>query len=771
MNSDLYLRYLLDDKLSLDKYFRQHKTVTLDDVMRSALLSAREYRYAVPDHYYRLGNEHSFAGITRLPQLFTVGLPHLAEEYLEMIQGKVKVRGNRLNDWQLLLTHIPPLILVTAYIWDKSVPFSIERLTDYAHDILLPSLRFTAILTANLPEMEFFKHEKGGFMDLHVHLNGTIETDWAWQDFIRYPNAVCGEISKSFSNVQVREQLAQMTGIESVEEFRLLFLIAGRLRNWLFEYILGKSTAPDNEFYSGSLELLFRRFISTNECWYRHPMELLFPKHTSPLILESIFYVTVLDYLSSYPANDVVASIFHYYLLILGLCNKLLVQQQNSFGFEQFQKYTSNNMREFSERHYMRRFFQLAGNDFDNVRHLEGRFSPKSTIEANVKAIDRIKKGYDRLVSAQKKCGVEPTTLSLVAHFIKKPEYVDEKSSVRYERLRVDVSRKADALIALLATHCSEAAIVKGVDAAASEFDAPPEVFAPCFQRLKACGIQHITFHAGEDFFHVLSGLRYVYEAMSFLKMSTGDRIGHATATGIDVGLWHRNIGGRIWIRRETYLDDLVFAYCLIGRHNDNSLTCLLPKIALKVMEYASQVYPDIRCNIHDLIEAWKLRQNAPKQFIDTQLVDKEPSSQTLAGRLFVSYHSREVREQGAKMVLVDVNEIFSDEDLTRLQQLVLEEMHGRQIVIETLPTSNVMIGHHHDFSTYHLYNWYQWSKQGKKIPAIVVGTDDAGIFATNIYNEYCHIYCQLVFDKGLAPQEAMVFIRQLSHNAEVYKF
>lgn len=109
MNSDLYLRYLLDDKLSLDKYFRQHKTVTLDDVMRSALLSAREYRYAVPDHYYRLGNEHSFAGITRLPQLFTVGLPHLAEEYLEMIQGKVKVRGNRLNDWQLLLTHIPPL--------------------------------------------------------------------------------------------------------------------------------------------------------------------------------------------------------------------------------------------------------------------------------------------------------------------------------------------------------------------------------------------------------------------------------------------------------------------------------------------------------------------------------------------------------------------------------------------------------------------------------------------------------------------------------------
>ena len=120
---------------------------------------------------------------------------------------------------------------------------------------------------------------------------------------------------------------------------------------------------------------------------------------------------------------------------------------------------------------------------------------------------------------------------------------------------------------------------------------------------------------------------------------------------------------------------------------------------------------------------------------------------------------------------MISVNDVFSDDDLVRLQQLVLEEMHDRQIVIETLPTSNVMIGHHHDFSTYHLYNWYQWGKQGLKMPAIVVGTDDAGIFATNIYNEYCHIYCLLVFDKGLAPQEAVTFIRQLCHNAEVYKF
>lgn len=771
MNSELYIRYLLDDKQSLDKYFRQHSAVSLDDVMRSALLSAREYRCAVPDHYYRLGNENSFAGIKELSQLFTIGLPRLATEYLEMVQGKVTVKGDRMNDWQLLLTHIPPLALVTAYIWCMSAPVSHGRLTDYAHDFLLPSLKTTALPPANLPEMAFFKKEKGGFLDLHIHLNGTIETDLVWQDFVRRPDAVCAEIRKSFPDVKVKEQLCQMIGLVSLDDFRQLFLIAGRLRQWLFERVVIKTETYDSECGRDSLEATLRRFALMPDCWYRHPVEYLFPKHTSPLVLEGIFYVAVLDYMAGHPANDAVASIFHYYLLILGLCNKLLVQQQEAFGFEQFQKYTSNNLREFSERDYMRRFFQLAGNDLDNVRHLEGRFSPKSTLMGNVKAIDRIKKGHDCLVRLQKKRGLEPTGLSLVAHFIKRPEENNGKSSVRHEMLRVDINRKTDALVAFLATRCSAAAMVKGVDAAASELDAPPDVFAPGFRRLKDCGIQHITFHAGEDFFHVIGGLRYIYEAMYFLRMSAGDRIGHATAAGINVELWRNNIEGNLLMRMETCLDDLVFAYCLIGNHNDNSLTCLLPKIALKAMEYASQIYPGIRCTMHDLIEAWKLRENDPKTFVDRLLTDRIPSSWTPAERLFVSYHSKDVREKGAEVIQVDVNGIFSNEDLTRLQQLVLEEMHDRQVVIETLPTSNVMIGHHHDFSTYHLYNWYRWGKQGLKIPAIVVGTDDSGIFATNIYNEYCHIYCQLVFDKGLTPQEAMTFIRQLSHNAEVYRF
>lgn len=50
--------------------------------------------------------------------------------------------------------------------------------------------------------------------------------------------------------------------------------------------------------------------------------------------------------------------------------------------------------------------------------------------------------------------------------------------------------------------------------------------------------------------------------------------------------------------------------------------------------------------------------------------------------------------------------EFFNAEELSELQLMVLQEMYDKEIVIETLPTSNVMIGHHRSYSSYHIYNW-----------------------------------------------------------------
>lgn len=45
-------------------------------------------------------------------------------------------------------------------------------------------------------------------------------------------------------------------------------------------------------------------------------------------------------------------------------------------------------------------------------------------------------------------------------------------------------------------------------------------------------------------------------------------------------------------MRLEDCLDDLVFAYHLIAIEKERSLEYLLPKIALRIEEYAAQIYP-----------------------------------------------------------------------------------------------------------------------------------------------------------------------------------
>ena len=51
------------------------------------------------------------------------------------------------------------------------------------------------------------------------------------------------------------------------------------------------------------------------------------------------------------------------------------------------------------------------------------------------------------------------------------------------------------------------------------------------------------------------------------------------------------------------------------------------------------------------------------------------------------------------------------------------------------------------------------------------MGTDDAGIFATNIYNEYVNIYCNLIYVHQISRNKALEVIEKLNKNALIYRF
>ncbi|MDR1810094.1 MAG: hypothetical protein LBR34_06810, partial [Prevotella sp.] len=373
-----------------------------------------------------------------------------------------------------------------------------------------------------------------------------------------------------------------------------------------------------------------------------------------------------------------------------------------------------------------------------------------------------------------------------VAHFIKEKED-NQSDTVRFRNLRYQTEQKAVQLALLKRNQPSYCKRIVGIDAAASEFDTPPEVFAPAFRYLKRNGFKHFTYHAGEDFYHILGGLRAIYEAIDFCGLSNGDRIGHGVATGISTKLWTERIGKTLLMRQGDYLDDLLFARHLITteKNQNTDFVALIPLINSKISTLSWQIYKE-NVSVDTLDIVWKLRKYSPailcgqhsdqlNELLEILKVLNIAANEIRCTderiRLLCMYHQREHRQKCNKIIEVETEEFFSTDQLTLLQLIMLDFMHRKEIVIETLPSSNVRVGVHCNFDTYHLWNWYQWKKQGHPIPPIVIGTDDAGIFATNIYNEYANVYCNLTVTHKVSHDDAMNIIKQIDENSRIYRF
>ena len=725
MKSNSHISYLLTDHLSRSSY-QDGEDVTLDDIERRLMIIAREHNHVIPHHYLRLVSNSSFRGIEKKSQVFTQALPQLAEDFLERRNNRIYVRIEKFNAWQEQIAYIPPMLLISAYIFKNVISSITDIVSDsFYNQYIAPNLGNTSLIPPYISQLEELKKENNGFNDLHIHLNGTMETESVWLDILHYPERVIHNMEESAKG----NKLAK----EQYEQFD----------NW---------TRPDKLKHSITQAINLREFLFSEICKVVPVIE-SFTRQA-----ESSLYISVLHYLSMYPDNKEVASSFHYYLLILGLVNQALVQQPECFGFEQFQHYTSNGLREYSEQEYEQRFLQLAGNQLDNIKIIEGRFSPKDKEYKNNYLIDKIRRGWLLLNNRQ---GCNKSDIRLIAHFIKRAD--KQKKDIRFKELRLKNKKICEALISLRNSGSKNGKAIVGIDAAASEFDTPPEVFAPVFKKLREKGFQHFTYHAGEDFYHLLGGLRAIYEAITFLDLQRGDRIGHATAAGVAPETWAHNIGCEVVVPIGAYMDDLLFVYNLISNNECKALDSLMPRLYMRITELSREIYPNDDFQVYDLIYAWKRRQE--------DILELADSGELNNIKALKRYHQKEYVEKYKKEIKVKIFEILDEKALREVQLAVLKIMHHKEIAIETLPTSNIFIGYHNSFNTYHLVNWIRWEKEGKPIPPIVLGTDDAGIFATNIYNEYCHIYTLLVYEYDFCINEAFEIIRKINRNANFYTF
>lgn len=337
-------------------------------------------------------------------------------------------------------------------------------------------------------------------------------------------------------------------------------------------------------------------------------------------------------------------------------------------------------------------------------------------------------------------------------------------------------------------------ALIRGIDVTGNENDLPIEVFAPTIRLLRA-GLYypehkefipqrqlHLSIHAGEDFSHLLTGLRTIDETVEFCDYQTNDRIGHALALGVNVKQWAKR-QQRAYVPVSSHLDNLVWAhhYAIEVIKTAPQFYAVIAILERKIAKWSHHLFGK-EISKYTLFEAWTLRKNCPEYF-DTELENSSeetnawlPDNQFKLKRkddeaviFWQKYTDSGIRKQNENKAVKTISIYFGDnappfrddeysevvdsselEFYEALQDYLIEKYSDKGIIIEACPTSNIYIGRFKCYSEHPIYRWYpadstllnageKFNRFGiRKGPITVcVNTDDAGLMPTTIENEH----------------------------------
>lgn len=413
-------------------------------------------------------------------------------------------------------------------------------------------------------------------------------------------------------------------------------------------------------------------------------------------------------------------------------------------------------------------------------------------------------------------CKEQPENISIpcigiVYHFIKKDVHhpIDNgcwaaqsggHSTDGISLLRAQCIRFLKALRALIEEIPLLNEYIVGLDAASQELRAEPWVYAPVYHFARnrkntvplhsKTGLQMqnigLTYHVGEDYHHVLTGLRHIDEVITYFGYKAGDRLGHGMALQVDLGPWihsHETVPVPCLDR----LEDLLWLWSLceecpeeLGKYRFE-LEGKLMKIATQILKNTKGLDPYVLWSSYcqkfkvlepSFCEMMKKSYLIPfAEGIQTQDAFYLESQRPFCG------HVREEMQiwDPEKLLLTNYCPIYTrhykkpmlvstlPEELPMLQAVqrhVRKKVQNMGIYVETNPTSNVSIG---DISSLRDYpitqlNALPLSKADSMSILLSINSDDPLVFNTNAENELALVYHTLAH-RGYGREDILNWI------------
>lgn len=503
---------------------------------------------------------------------------------------------------------------------------------------------------------------------------------------------------------------------------------------------------------------------------------------------------------------------FYAYLVIKETFRREVMQANDKIGLLNFKQYNSrkNAMSYHLDAGLIANLALEGTLKNKNIRCLEARISPKETAEEDRKLVEML--DYRISDKDKKRC-------YYVFHFSKEKDVtpIDKNNQLhRHYEMRQKLRRQVCALATFRERYPLVAKRVLGIDACSMEIGCRPEIFGPAFRYLRnhtvtqeVFGILEtipqlkITYHVGEDYLDMVDGLRAVDEAIHFLRLNCGDRMGHALVLGENVENWYKRRNHRILLQKQDYLDNIVWMY---GRLIDFCVTNmgeLLHYLEKEFEYYFRDIYGGVipsdsrDYTILSYYYSQKLRGDNPECYRTGEYRDigsiwdtydkysvnyiegekKDYRKLPEAVKLYYLYHySSEVRLKGKEMLEINIP-YFWYKGVEMLQKKLQEQVAVHGISIETNPSSNVMIGSFGKYEEHPIVKFYNHDLVADTTKVqecaqicVSINTDDKGVFATSLENEYGLMACSLELlrdERGNIMYDRMMIYEWMDHIRE----
>jgi len=506
--------------------------------------------------------------------------------------------------------------------------------------------------------------------------------------------------------------------------------------------------------------------------------------------------------------------LFYLYILIKSQFRREIIQVNGKYGFKNFANYQDRKDIIFEKfPMYVLEAYNLSvrdGMNNGNVKSLEMRIAPQNTpLEMRNKILSIDKNilflqtdGKPHVFSENKKQNF-CNKYFFVLHFPKRPEkeslpkHREEAlsflNSPRNNTLRYRSKTQAMSLAHSFERYNRLCSRIRGIDACTFEISCRPEVFATEFRFLRDYVCSGIfgksdrrrnfiqprisaTYHVGEDFMDIINGLRAIDEAMLFLEMKPGERLGHAIALGTNVRKYYELKKNWLVLKKQDLLDNIVWAVSKAKTLNINLNSAFKQKMYDKAAELIYEIYGR-EYNICDYFDAWRLRGDHPSlykfgyfdeekyndllflrannitaQYNKRMLADhyhfetlKRLRKNSKTAGLYSMYHfDYNVREKGEECEQVHITEDYI-KLAESLQAHMRVEIAEKGIAIECNPSSNVLIGPFELYEQHPVFTFQPViSKCGEVCKFVSINTDDQGVFDTSLEEEYSLLECAL---------------------------